>query len=181
MPDSLRTQLSELAGYASVNAHLDTPAALRQHGTRRGWRRRGGAALLGVGIVAAAVVGIAHPGATGQDVVRAHAASVPSAQLTAYQTAVLAKAHVTKAEVAALAKSGLTTAQINAVAAATARLSPQQQSTLTNLRIAVGYLARYITPAERAALNPDVPMVPQLLALAHAHLSAAQLAALSHS
>jgi hypothetical protein len=33
MPDSLRTQLSELAGYASASARLDTPAAVRQHGT----------------------------------------------------------------------------------------------------------------------------------------------------
>ena len=129
MHDSLRTQLSELADYASGSARLDTPAAVRQHGTRRGRRRRSGAALLGVGVVAAvgAVVGIAHPGVTGPDTARAPASSASSAQLTAYQTTVLAKAHLTKAQVAALARSGFTTAQISALAAATAQLTQQRE------------------------------------------------------
>lgn len=181
MHDSLRTQLSELAGYASGNARLDTPAALRQRGTRRGRRRRGGAALLGVGVVAAvgAIVGIAHPGATGPDTAGAPASSASSAQLTAYQTTVLAKAHVTKAQVAALAKSGFTTAQISALAAATAQLTQQDKNAITIARTAAGYLARYCTPAEQAALLSEGLKSTQIAALAKAHLSAAQLAALA--
>jgi hypothetical protein len=184
MHDSLRTQLSELADYASGSARLDPPAALRQHGTRRGRRRRGGAALLGVGVVAAvcAVAGIAHPGVTGPDAARAPASSASSAQLTAHQTTVLAKAHVTKAQVAALARSGFTTAQISRLAAATARLPQQDRNALMTARIAAGYLARYLTPAERAALPAALhpgDMAQQIAALAKAHLSAAQLAALA--
>jgi hypothetical protein len=183
MHDSLSVQLSELAGYASDHARLDTPAAVRQHGTRRGWRRRGGAALLGLGIVAGggAVVGIAHSGVTGPDAARAPASSASSVQLTAYQTTVLAKAHVTKAQVATLARSGFTAAQISALADATAHLTPQQKKALTTARIAAGYLA-HLTPAERAALfaalDPD-NMAQQIAAIAEARLSAAQLAALA--
>jgi hypothetical protein len=183
MHDSLHTQLSALAGYASGSARLDPPAALRQQGTRRGRRHRAGAAVLGVGIVAAAGagVGIAHPGVTGPEAARAPASSASPAQLTAYQTTVLAKAGLTKAKVAALAKSGFTTAQISALAAATAQLTPWQQKALTTARIAAGYLARYLTPAERAAVFAELKpgdVAQQIAALAKAHLSAAQLAAL---
>jgi len=183
MHDSLRTQLSELAGYANDNARLDTPAAVRRHGSRRGWRRRGGAALLGVGILAAgaAVVGTTHPDVTGPDAARAPASSALSVQLTDYQTTVLANAHVTKAQVATLARSGFTAAQISALADATAHLTPQQKKALTTARIAAGYLA-HLTQAERtalfAALDPD-NMAQQIAAIAKAHLSAAQLAALA--
>jgi hypothetical protein len=188
MHDSLSSQLSELAGYASGNARLDPPAALRQQGTRRGWRRRGGAALLGVGAVAAAgaIVGVAHPGVTGPGAAGAPATRPPAssaspAQLTSYQTAVLAKAHVTKAEVTALAKSGFTTAQISALAVATGRLTPQEKNALTIARIASAYLAR-MSPAERLALSREFHkglLAQQIAALAKARLTAAQLAALA--
>lgn len=187
MHDSFSTQLSELAGYASGNARLDTPAAVRQQGTRRGRRRRGGAALLGVGVVAVggAIVGVAHPGVAhpGGASPQTTRTSASSAQLTSYQTTVLAKAHVTKAQVAVLARSGLTADQISALAAATAQLTPQQQkSALLTARIAAGYLAHYVTPAERAALFAALrpgDMAVQIVALAKAHLTAAQLAALA--
>jgi hypothetical protein len=198
MPDVLSTRLSALADFASGNASLDTPAALRQAGTQRNRRRRGGAVLgvgvLGVGAVAAAVgiVGIGHtgtasPGAVNPWAIQAGTAVPPTsstsaAELTAYQTNVLAAAHVTKAQVAALAKSGFTTAQIKALAAATAHLTKQEQSALTTARIAAGYLARYLTPAERAALSSQLhegDIARQIAALAKARLSAAQLAALS--
>ena len=91
----------------------------------------------------------------------------------------LAKAHVTKAQVAALAKSGFTTAQISALAAATAQLTQQDKKAITIARTAAGYLARYCTPAEQTALLGAGLKSTQVAALAKAHLSAAQLAALA--
>jgi len=184
--DSLRTQLSELADYASGSARLDVPAALRQQGTRRARRQRGGLALLSVGVAAAVGVTVTstHPGAARPAASRAPASSAASVQLTAYQTTVLAKADLTKAKVAALAKAGFTAAQISALAAATARLPQQEQDALTTARIAAGYLAHYLTPAERIALSHELHqgnMAQQIAALAKAHLSAAQLAALAAS
>jgi len=182
MHDSLRTQLSELAGYASRNARLDTPVALRQRGTRRGRRRRGGVALAGVVAAVGAIAGVAHPGVTSPDAARAPASSASPAQLTAYQTTVLARAHVTKAQVAALAKSGFTPGQISALAATTAQLTQQDKKALTTARIAAGYLARYCTPAERLALFHEFHkglLAQQIAGLAKAHLSPAQLAALA--
>jgi hypothetical protein len=182
MHDSLSTQLSELAGYASSNARLDPPGALRQHGTRRGRRRRGGVALLGVVAAAGAIAGVAHPGVTRPDAARAPASSASPAHLTAYQTTVLAQAHVTKAEVAALAKSGFTPGQISGLAATTALRTPQDEKALMTARMAAGYLARYCTPAERLALFHEFHqgfLAQQIAALARAHLTAAQLAALA--
>lgn len=131
-------------------------------------RTAGRAKIAGVGLAGAAAavlaVTVAYPGST-------PASSASPAQLTAYQTTVLAKAHVTKAQVAALAKSGFTTAQISALAAQTAQL--------TIARTAAGYLARYCTPAERTALLREGLKSTQIAALAKAHLSAAQLAALA--
>jgi len=45
MPETLTSQLSDLAGYASGSASLPQAAALRTRGTRRGRQHRGGAAL----------------------------------------------------------------------------------------------------------------------------------------
>ena len=139
-------------------------------------RTAGRAKIAGVGLAGAAAavlaVTVAYPGST-------PASSASPAQLTAYQTTVLAKAHVTKAQVAALAKSGFTTAQISALAAATAQLTQQDKNAITIARTAAGYLARYCTPAEQAALLGEGLKTTQIAALAKAHLSAAQLAALA--
>ena len=86
---------------------------------------------------------------------------------------------MTKAQVAALAKSGFTTAQISALAAATAKATQQDKNAITIARTAAGYLARYCTPAEQAALLGEGLKSTQIAALAKAHLSAAQLAALA--
>ena len=143
-------------------------------------RTAGRAKIAGVGLAGAAAavlaITVAHPGSTPG---RTPASSASPAQLTAYQTTVLAKAHVTKAQVAALAKSGFTTAQISALAAATAQLTQQDKNAITIARTAAGYLARYCTPAEQAALLGEGLKATQIAALAKAHLSAAQLAALA--
>jgi hypothetical protein len=144
-------------------------------------RTAGRAKIAGVGLAGAAAavlaITVVYPGSTPASTTASSSAS--SAQLTAYQTTVLAKAHVTKAQVAALAKSGFTTAQISALAAATAKATQQDKNAITIARTAAGYLARYCTPAEQAALLGEGLKSTQIAALAKAHLSAAQLAALA--
>jgi hypothetical protein len=147
-------------------------------------RTAGRAKIAGVGLAGAAAavlaITVAYSGSTSGSTPSSTAApSASSAQLTAYQTTVLAKAHVTKAQVAALAKSGFTTAQISALAAATAQLTQQDKNAITIARTAAGYLARYCTPAERTALLSEDLKSTQIAALAKTHLSAAQLAALA--
>jgi len=147
-------------------------------------RTAGRAKIAGAGLAGATAavlaITVAHSGSTPSSTPSSTpASSASSTQLTAYQTTVLAKAHVTKAQVAALAKSGFTTAQISALAAATAQLTQQDKNAITIARTAAGYLARYCTPAEQTALLGEGLKSTQIAALAKAHLTAAQLAALA--
>jgi hypothetical protein len=146
-------------------------------------RTAGRAKIVGAGLAGAAAavlaITVASSGSTHASPGSAPASSASPAQLTAYQATVLAKAHVTKAQVAALARSGFTTAQISALAAATAQLTQQDKNAITIARTAAGYLARYCTPAEQTALLGEGLKATQIAALAKAHLSAAQLAALA--
>lgn len=206
MHDTLGSGLSEIARYAGGNARLDPPAALRDRATRRARLRHGGAALLGVTAVAAAAVtfGLAQtsPGTPGR--APATTALPASAQLTAYQTALLSKASVSQSTVAALAGSGLTPAQIQILAQrvsavlaesgltpaqsraleeqklalfSKAGLTPAQALALAHQEAAVLRAAR-LTAAEKAALIKQQLTAAQLGALQEAHLSAAQMTAM---
>jgi hypothetical protein len=176
--DSFEADLRQALSRRAAEVPAEAIERLRHQHYRPRTAGRAKIAGVGLGGAAAAVLAItvAYSGSTpGTPPV----SSASSAQLTAYQTTVLAKAHVTKAQVAALAKSGFTTAQISALAAATAQLTRQDKNALTTARIAAGYLARYCTRAEETALLGEGLTSTQIAALAKAHLSAAQLAALA--
>jgi hypothetical protein len=195
VPDTFNAQLTGLAGYADSNATLAPAAALRRRATRRAWQRRGGAALLGGGAVAVAVtvglgvtsVGVATTGTAASP--RSVAASSPdsvtspgSAQLTAYQTSVLAKAHVTNDNLAVLKKLHLTPLQIKALAAAYKAVQHMSGRGGDGRKLTVAEIAStlrsQVTVAQVAALGYANMTVGQLEAIAKADLSAAQLAAL---
>lgn len=194
MPDTLHVQLSELAGYASSNAHLGPPAALRVRGTRR--TRRRGAVLCLAGVVAAAGIaaGVGQAVGSSPAAVSAHApaqapapAGAPafpgSVRLTAYQARTLAAAKVTRAQLAAVAKARFTPVQIQALA--TQLLAHEGQpaggaSAPPGAKVAAGYLFG-LPPGQRDALVRQGLTVRQLAAIAKAHLSAAQLSALAGS
>ena len=186
MHDTLGSQLSGIALYADDNARLDSPAALRQRGTRRTRLRRGGAALLGVTAVTAAAVtfGLAQTSAGTPGSHPAVAVVPASAQLTAYQSAVLSDAGVSQATVAALAGSGLTPAQIAVLAQKITAdmhkpgLTPAQIQALEHQKLAVLSESAGLTTAQQTALVRQRVTVAQLAAIGKAHLSAAQLAAL---
>jgi hypothetical protein len=79
MPETLNTQLSELASRASNSATLDEAATLRKRGNRRIRRRRGSSALLGAATVAAAVsLGVTMTGGSTTPQATAAAQTAPS-------------------------------------------------------------------------------------------------------
>jgi hypothetical protein len=188
MHDTFSTQLAGLAGYGDRNASLDPAAALRGRATRRTLRRRGGAALLGGGALAVAIgLGVTSTGV----VMPAHpAASSPpgpvqsagSAQLTGYQTKVLAEAHVTRANLAVLKKMHLNPFQIRALGVAYKTASQIAGPGGGDKQLTVAQIAAVVkvrlTVAELAALGYTNMTVSQIEAIAKADLTAAQLAAL---
>jgi hypothetical protein len=189
MPETFSIQLAELAGYADRNASLAPAAALRGRAARRTRRRRGGAAaLLGGGALAIAIsLGVTSTGV----VLPAHstASSSPraaqppgSAQLTAYQTTVLANANVTKANLAVLKKMRLTPFQIKALAVAYRTAQQIAGPDGSDKQLTVAQIASVVkvklTIAELAALGYANMTVAQIEAIAKADLTAAQLAAL---
>jgi hypothetical protein len=206
MHDTLGGGLSGIARYAGGTARLDPPAALRERATRRTRLRHGGAALLGVTAVTAAAVtfGLAQTSASTPGRAPATTALPASAQLTAYQSALLSKASVSQATVAALAGSGLTPAQIQILAQqilavlsesgltpaqsraleaqklallSKAGLTPAQALVLAHKEAALVRAAR-LTAAEQKALARQHLTAAQLAALQKAHLSAAQMRAM---
>lgn len=207
MHDTLGSQLSGIALYADGNARLHTPAALRQRGARRTRLRHGGVALLGATAVTAAAVtlGLAQTRASAPGGHPAMTALPASAQLTAYQSALLSKADVSQATVAALASSGLTPVQIQILGQQTTALLaksgltpvqiralelqklallaksglPQAQARALEQQEAAVLRAARLTPAEQAALGKQQLTVAQLAAIQQAHLSAAQMAAIA--
>jgi hypothetical protein len=193
MPETCSTQLAGLAAYADRNASLAPAAALRGRAARRTRRRRGGAALLGGGAVAIAI----SLGVTNTGVVRpAHSATSSSpesvtpgsvqssgaVQLTADQTAVLAKAHVTKANLAVLKKMHLNPFQIKALGVAYRTAQQIAGPEGSDKQLTVAQIAAIVkvklTVAELAALGYANMTVDQIEAIAKADLTAAQLAAL---
>ena len=205
MHDTLGSRFSGIAQYADGNAYLDTPAALRRRGARRTWMRRGVGSLLTVTAVTAAVVtfGLGQTGAGTPGTHPAVTALPASAQLTAYQSAVLSKAGVSQATVAALAGSGLTPAQIQILAQKITAdmhkpgLTPAQIRALEEQKLALlsesglnsaqtraleeqqaALQAAGLTTAQQVALARQRLTAGQLVALQQAHLSAAQMAAI---
>ena len=195
MPETFTAQLTGLAGYADRNATLAPAEALRNTVARRTRRRRGGAAaLLGGGALAIAIsLGVTNAGVVTppHETASKSPQSAPkpgsaqpttSAQLTAYQTTVLAKAHVTKANLAVLKKLHLTPLQIKALGAAYRAAQQIAGPDGSDKQLTVAEIASVVkaqlTVAQIAALGYETMTVAQIEAIARADLTAAQLAAL---
>jgi GH24 family phage-related lysozyme (muramidase) len=181
MPETLNSQLSDLAGYARGSASLPQAAVLRTRGIRRGRRRRGAAALLGAGVLAVgigatlAAAGTSPPSTAGTSPPSTASPPITHAILTADQVAVLRKANLTAAQISALARAGFSPAQISALArmglssaqigVRAARLTPAQAAART-----AGLTAGQLAVVRGEDLSAD-----QIRALARAKLTAAQL------
>ena len=114
MPETIDAQFDEVVGYARDNARLVRAAQLRGRGNRRTARRRGGAALLGTAVVAAAVslgTTVHMAGASPQAIASAKPALAPAGATTPYTETKIGKVTLGH-NVPSLAGVNLTSAQI---------------------------------------------------------------------
>jgi hypothetical protein len=114
MPETIDTQFDEVVGYARDNARLARAAQLRGRGDNRTVRRRGGAALLGTAVVAAAVslgTTVHTTGASPQATASSKPALAPASATTPYTGTKIGKVTLGRT-VPSLAGVNLTPAQI---------------------------------------------------------------------
>ena len=169
MPETIDAQFDELVGYARDNARLVQAARLRGRGNSRTVRRRGGAALLGTAVVAAAV-------SLGTTV---HTAGAPS-QAVASSKPALAPAGATTPYTAT--KVGKVTLGHTVPSLAGVNLTPPQIAGLEKLHLGVVALTTP-DPSHPDAyktiwLNKHPLNAAQIAALQDLGLTAAQIAAL---
>ena len=186
MIEDLRSALDD------ATRHVGARPGLAERARAGGRRRRTARGLLAGVPAVALVAGVAFaahgsaPAATSPGIVmpaRSTASSSPgSAQLTSYQTTVLAKAHVTKANLAVLKKMHLNPLQIKILGEAYWTAQQIAGAGGSDKQVTVAEIAAVVkvklTVAAIAASGYSNLTVGQIEAIAKADLTAAQLAAL---
>ena len=169
MPETIDAQFDELVGYARDNARLVQAARLRGRGNGRTVRRRGGAALLGTAVVAAAVslgTTVHTAGTSPQAVASAKPALAPAGATTPYSE--------TKVGKVTLGRTVPSLAGVN--------LTPTQVAGLEKLHLGVVALTTpdpsHPDTYKTVWLNKHPLSAAQVAALQNLGLSAAQIAAL---